>query len=479
MPLCTGAGRKTAAPVVAAALLAAAATASTPVLAQGAAAPAPPPYTALRYDEDYRYLRDPARRTDIWDPVKYIPLGDAPQTYLGFGGELRERFEYYSAPDFGLNGQGANAYLLHRLLLYGDLHVGDDFRTFVQFGNFLAANKNNVSGVYADHLDLQQGFADIRLPVAPEAGIEPILRAGRQEMAFGSQKLISIRDAPNVPRTFDGVRLGDTIGNVRIDAFVTRPTLLKIGVFDDYPNHNEAFWGVYGTVSVPIVPGLSADLYYLGFDNGQARYVAGSGREHRQSIGTRLFGAAAGLDWDWEAVGQFGAFAGQNIRAWTVAANTGYTIGDIPWLPRVGLRANIASGDGNPSGSTLGTFNALFPKLGYFNQAALLYPANIVGIGPTLVVKPTADVTATVTWDFAWRATTRDAVWIEPFTPFPGTAGRGGRFIGNQPAIDVFWQIDRHWGFDASFVHFSVGNALSQAGGKDVDFAAVSLAYRF
>jgi len=30
----------------------------------------PPPYKHLRYDEDYRYLRDPSRRTDFWDPLK-------------------------------------------------------------------------------------------------------------------------------------------------------------------------------------------------------------------------------------------------------------------------------------------------------------------------------------------------------------------------------------------------------------------------
>ena len=34
-----------------------------------------PTYKLLRYDEDYSYLKDPARRTDFWDPIKYIPFG--------------------------------------------------------------------------------------------------------------------------------------------------------------------------------------------------------------------------------------------------------------------------------------------------------------------------------------------------------------------------------------------------------------------
>ena len=36
---------------------------------------APPPYKQLRYEEDYTHLRDRARRTDAFDPVKYVPFG--------------------------------------------------------------------------------------------------------------------------------------------------------------------------------------------------------------------------------------------------------------------------------------------------------------------------------------------------------------------------------------------------------------------
>src|SRR5690242_5077603 len=98
----------------------------------------PPAYKLFRYDEDYRYLQDQSRVSDIWDPIKYIRLGDDPNAFLSLGGEVRERFEYYSAPDFGVKGQSANGYLLHRLLLHSDLHLGEDFRTFVQFGSHLA-----------------------------------------------------------------------------------------------------------------------------------------------------------------------------------------------------------------------------------------------------------------------------------------------------------------------------------------------------
>src|SRR6516164_6024992 len=63
---------------------------------------APPAYKLLRYDEDYSYLKDPSRRTDFWDPIKYIPLCCREDWYLSFGGEVRERYEFYHNADAGL-----------------------------------------------------------------------------------------------------------------------------------------------------------------------------------------------------------------------------------------------------------------------------------------------------------------------------------------------------------------------------------------
>src|SRR5207253_2335767 len=103
--------------------------------AQGSPVAEPPNYQSLRYNEDYRYLRDPARRTEFWDQLKYISLGADPNSYLSFGGELRERVEDYVSPQFGIAGARPNAYLLHRFLVSGDLHITENFRAFVQLGD--------------------------------------------------------------------------------------------------------------------------------------------------------------------------------------------------------------------------------------------------------------------------------------------------------------------------------------------------------
>lgn len=90
-----------------------------------------------------------------------------------------------------------------------------------------------------------------------------------------------------------------------------------------------------------------------------------------------------------------------------------------------------------------------------------------------------AYVLLAVGWDFLWRETTNDAVYVAPLTPVAGTAGRGGRFIGHQASFDAVWQIHRHVLVKASYVHFEVGSALRTGGGRNVDFAMISAAYMF
>jgi hypothetical protein len=42
----------------------------------------PPAHTVLRYDEDYSYLKDPAARTNLFDPLKFIPLDKPGDIYV-------------------------------------------------------------------------------------------------------------------------------------------------------------------------------------------------------------------------------------------------------------------------------------------------------------------------------------------------------------------------------------------------------------
>src|SRR5208282_5560390 len=105
--------------------------------------------------------QNPAWPNDFWTPLKFIPLDIAPDSYINFGGELRERVEHFTNPFFGLTPRGSTTYLLHRLLIEGDLHIGDRFRTFIQFGNEVATSPSTSPPTDTNQLDLQQGFVDL------------------------------------------------------------------------------------------------------------------------------------------------------------------------------------------------------------------------------------------------------------------------------------------------------------------------------
>ena len=122
----------------------------------------PTPYHFLRYDDVPADQQNPAWPHDFWAPIKFIPLDIAPGSYINFGGELRERMEHFSNPFFGLTPRGNTTYDMHRLLLEGDLHIGDTFRTFIQFGNYLVTSPSTSPPTDVDQFDLQQGFADVK-----------------------------------------------------------------------------------------------------------------------------------------------------------------------------------------------------------------------------------------------------------------------------------------------------------------------------
>src|SRR5713101_7887535 len=98
--------------------------------AQTSALPSPSPYQSLRFEEDYRFLRDPAPRTDLWDPLKYLALRDAEAWYVSLGGEARLRYEYFNHSLWGQGPQDHDGYVLQRYMLHADVHLGPYVRIF-------------------------------------------------------------------------------------------------------------------------------------------------------------------------------------------------------------------------------------------------------------------------------------------------------------------------------------------------------------
>ena len=286
-------------------------------------------YKLLREDEDWSFLQDRSLRQDSWDPIKYIPIRNNGDWFMTMGGEAREVWEQIGNDNWG-QAPYMNGYLNERYMLYFDVHYGRHIRTFVELKSGL--NSFRIGGprpIAEKKLDFQAAFLELSTVVHDS----PVnLLVGRQELEYGSGRLIDVREGPNVRLSFTGFRLRTLTHSWQIDGLAVRPDEDNPGFFDNSPNHAVSFWGIYAVRPLP--RNTLLDTYYLGLDRAQAAFQRGTAQEVRHTFGARFSRPIAterpAWDFDCEALGQFGTFGTANIRAWTVASETGYRIPTIP-----------------------------------------------------------------------------------------------------------------------------------------------------
>jgi hypothetical protein len=444
----------------------------------------PPPdrtYKLLREDDDWTFLRDPSLRQDFWDPIKYIPLRyGAEDWYLTIGGEAREVWEQIGNDNWGQQPY-MNGYFNQRYMLAFDVHYGKHVRTFVEFKSGL--NAFRIGGprpIDEKKLDFQAAFLELGT-AGPRNWIQ--LRVGRQEMEYGAGRLIDVREGPNVRLSFDGFKVRSKVGAWRIDGFAMRPDLDKPNFFDNAPNHQVEFWGVYSTR--PLAKQISVDAYYLGLDQKEATFERGTAHELRHTLGGRLWRPIAterpGWDFDYEALWQFGSFGSANIRAWTVASDDGYSLPNVRLKPRFSVKADISSGD-DPRTNTLGTFSPLFPMGNYFGVLATTGPGpiNFMDIHPRVQTQFPHGVTVSTDWVFQWRENVLDGVYAVPGFLIRAAGASRARYVGDRPGIEVRWQVNRHAYFQADYGIFYAGQFLKQTmPGRDLNYWCLWAGYKF
>jgi hypothetical protein len=442
----------------------------------------PPKYESERAQEDYRYLAKDSLYQgphDFFDPIKFIPLSSTGKFYLSIGGEIRSQYERFTHLGWGNELTDRDGYLLQRFVVHTDWHFGPHVRVFGQVKSGLVVDNRVPPDLPdEDRLDLHQAFVD--LTTGWDSSLT--LRLGRQEMSYGSSRLISLREGPNVRQSFDGARLMAKLPQGwQLDGFVTRPTTTQAGVFDDRPDPALAFWGVYGAFAAPKQSG-GVDLYYLGLSNREAQFQQGTAHERRHSAGLRWWGAPGSFHFNTEAVYQFGRFGAGRIRAGTVSAELGHAWLQSWLTPDLTLRAEFISGDRDSANTTLQTFNPLFPKGAYFGQVALVGPANLVDLHPILTLHPFSNPALAVRMDaaFFWRASCADAFYGTPYV-LERTGNRAqSAHVGNQYSIESEWDVQRHWKLELFLTYFRAGTFLRKSGkGRNLTYISPRVTFLF
>jgi hypothetical protein len=461
-----------------------------PALAQASQAtsrPTRPEYqlgSAGRFNEDWSVLRgiDLHNTDDFWDRLKFIPLTPDQNVWLTIGGQVRERGEYFHQFLFGESEpKQSDGYLLSRFRLLADLHVTPYFRVFAEGKSSFALDRDLQGGrttTYVDELDLFNGFADIMIPFGEQASVT--LRGGRQELIFGSQRLVGPGDFSQIPKAFDGAAAYVRVRDWTVIPFWTMAVPIVHKYDFNKSTSDLQFFGVFGSGPLYVLP-VNLDLYWLDAANRTATFNGTTGRERRHTLGGRVSGKISDTDLDFEVEGaaQFGTVGRGNIAASMSTVVLGYTLSIARLSPRVYVGFDYASGDDKPGGN-VGTFNQLYPDahtfLGYIDYIGR---QNVISPNAGIKVSPIPGLTLSLQQYFFWRASDRDAVYNKTGGVLRAGTSRA-RYVGADTDLYAAYDFARHLLGYAGYSRFFAGDFIRQTGPhKDSDFFYAAIEYTF
>jgi hypothetical protein len=429
-------------------------------------------FQSLRYNENYAHLRNDTA-AGWYSKMKFRKLNASGSAFLSQGGEVRYQYQHFTNEDWGESPVESYNSFYTRFLYHADWHLQPHFRLFMQLNSTFAVGR--VTGnrsIDQNVLDLQQVFFDVT------ASKSLLLRVGRQELLYGSQRLIAVREGPNNRQSYDAAKLIFQKNNVQLDVFYSHPVRVRQEIFDDKFNEAEKLWSAYAVVKQ--VPALhNIDLYYIGYYSQQKRYAAGAAKEVRHSLGTRIWKKTGRWNYDFEALYQFGNWGHQSISAYTASIDLNYMFAGGRWQPAINLKTEVISGDKKTAGNRLNTFNPLFPRGAYFGLAALIGPSNLVDLHPAFSIRPGNNIQLSADYDVFWRHSKADGIY-GPNAAMIFDSDSDDRFIGHQLGVAAEYEPSRFLKLSPEMMWFFPGPYLKDVSrGKQVFFAAFTAQFKF
>ena len=306
------------------------------------------------------------------------------------------------------------------------------------------------------------------------------LRGGRQELLFGSQRLISPSDWSNELRTFQGVRALYHTDKIEEDAFWVQPVIVNTGKLDSVDDR-QVFAGNY--FKYRFNKDISLDAYYLYLDNDNQSFAGRKGvlgGYDVNTFGSRFVGQAGDHGqylWDFEGAIQFGDWSNQTTEADMYVAGLGYWFKNLPAIPTFWVYYDHASGTQDPTnGTEHRTFNQLFPSgHSYFNAEDLFGRQNINDFHLELGLFPTNWMRFTAGYHVLSLDQAKDALYNSSGSVVRQDAtGKSGTDVGDALSGTVQFHLDNHQMINVSYAHLFSGTfikdtAVTAAAAKDQD----------
>jgi alginate export protein len=402
----------------------------------------------------------------LWPAASVAAQDAAPRApsmpaWLDLAGDYRTRIEGVEGSRFQSGND--DAYVLSRLRLSATFLASPDWRVVFQAQDsrvFLKADSPSRPP-FRDVVDARLAYVEL----GRRTDATWTARIGRQELAFGEQRLIGNADWLNTGRTFDAVRATRRWPRVTVDAFGG----YVLRVMPDQLNRPDAGNLLYGVniVVTRVVPGVTVEPYLFAHRApNQAQEDGGRDTAHSATIGTRWIATSLGrVDASGEVAAQFGSIGADTIRAWASHWTAGMTFAGVRGTPRLFGEYNVASGDENRHDGRRQTFDQLYAtghdKYGLADQVGW---RNIHHVRGGVDVHPSGHVVATARYHSWWLASTADALYDASGAVLAQPLdASGGRHVGQELDVQATLLAPRNVKMAAGYAHIFPGSLLQQA----------------
>jgi hypothetical protein len=400
--------------------------------------------------------------------------------WLRFSGEFRARAEGFTGGAFRA-GNGDN-YLLNRLRINMRVQPaswlkfefqGQDARVFWK-------NQRPAAPPFQDTMDLRLAYIQIGDPEHKTFG----LRAGRQELLLGDQRLVGNVDWQNVARSFDAVRLTLRYNGYRINAITASMVRAVDREFDrPFRNKSDNLHVLYGGMENLVPHGVIEPYVFWRITRNLLTESSRPGNRDFKTYGIRWAGTLPGnLDYSTEFTVQRGSLGSDRIAAWGGHWRVGYTLSSMGYKPRFMAEYNFASGDKNPHDGVEGTFDQLYPtghdRYGLADQVGW---RNIHDVRLAVELHVNGKWLVRPAYHNYWLATGTDALYAANSLPLTRrTDGSAGRRVGQEVDLTMLYQVNKHAQVSAGFARLFPGEFLKKTSpGHAYQYPYLMIGYLF
>jgi len=386
--------------------------------------------------------------------------------WLKVGSEFRGRFEGVNAADF--RPDSGDHYYLHRIRLDLQFRPAPGLAFIFQPQHTEAPSfRRPVAPNVEDHFDFHQAFGEyVRgAKEGPKYGV----RAGRQEINFGAQRLLGSANWGNTSRANDAIRLFREDAATRVDLFASTVVQTQQYKLDRF-KPDVQLQGLHVAWKTLLPGGLLETYVFRKIakrEIGEALPGRGvrAGRTDHFTPGFRAIGKLPRrFDYNIEVAAQAGKLGTSVHHAWAGYWEFGYRVSESPRAIRILTGYSHGSGDRNPSDGITHSFDQLYPtNHAFYGWADRMSWRNMHEALLGVDVRPIKGMVMNIQYHSFWLATRQDAFYNFNARVVVRNPSATSAHVGQELDVNTTWDVHKHLQLIIGYMHVFPGAFLRQS----------------